>query len=178
MVKVVGLTLIFLPMWQSCAELRNRSCISQLIQGKVRIMFGGEKGAKEVKGAGPLPLPPHKSYPSQRLVEPSLSRWTPNPASLPPARGGSNLQPPTARLPPQTPTVPPRTHNSDTDNWVDLEELYRWLQELEDTRVPSSDDDKKCGKATSALHADVCMINNLCIGNCLQSKVPELGYQL
>lgn len=103
-------------------------------------------------GAGPLPhpIPPtHKSYPSQRLVEPSyLSRWTPNPASLPP-RMVSNLQPLSGvRGSAQAPTVPPRSHNADSDNWVDLEELYKWLQELEETREePStSDDDVKCGK--------------------------------
>lgn len=129
-----------------------------------------------VSGAGPLPhlIQAHKSYPnpSQRLVEPSLSRWTPNPASLPP-RTVSNLQPHGARALAQVPTVPPRSHNNDSDNWVDLEELYRWLQELEDTRVePSSDDDKKCGK-----EVDVCMIN-LCIGNYKLSRASEWGNQL
>lgn len=120
-------------------------------------MFGENKPNGLNGGrAGPLPhpIPTHKSYPSQRLVEPSLSRWTPNPASLPP-RTVSNLLPPGVRASAQVPTVPPRTHNSDSDNWVDLEELYRWLQELEDTRVePStSDDDTKRGKDA----VDVCM---------------------
>jgi hypothetical protein len=108
-------------------------------------MFGENK-ADGVKGAGPLPHPiqAHKSYPSQRLVDPSLSRWTPNPVSLPP-RTVSNLLPLSVRTSTQVPTVPPRSNNRDSENWVDLEELYRYLQELEGVE-PASGDDKMCGK--------------------------------
>jgi len=106
-------------------------------------MFGGKPDG--VNGAGPLPIPSHKSY-AKRLVEPSLSQWTPNPTSLP-LRTVPNLQQPSARGPVQVPTVPPRSKNCDSDNWVDLEELYRWLQELEDTKVePCSNEDGRRGK--------------------------------
>jgi hypothetical protein len=105
-------------------------------------MFGAGK-QNGVNGAGPLP-PVHRSH-AQRLAEPTLSRWTPTPTSLPP-RPVSNLQQAGARAPAQVPTVPPRSNNSDTDNWVDLEELYRWLQELEDTKIESCSGDENHGK--------------------------------
>lgn len=116
-------------------------------------------------GAGPLPvLPGHKSHP--RLIEPSLSRWTANPVSLPPrispssaiaASTSSPFSSSTAsstggilgpsRIPSQVPTVPQRNSNGLGDNWVDLEELYRWLQELEDTKIEEiSDEDHSFGK--------------------------------
>lgn len=115
-------------------------------------------------GAGPIPvLPAHKSHP--RLIEPSLSRWTANPVSLPPRispstavaastsspfsstsiSSGGILGP--SRIPSQVPTVPQRNNNCISDNWVDLEELYRWLQELEDTKIEEiSDEDRSFGK--------------------------------
>ncbi len=101
-------------------------------------------------GAGPLPLPLRTSSKSgsggSSLAQPSLSRWNPNPVSLPP-RMAPHPQP--NRPPSQVPTVPPRNSsasNGISDNWVDLEELYRWLQELEDTKIepretPHSDED-------------------------------------
>lgn len=120
-------------------------------------------------GAGPLPvLPAHKSHP--RLIEPSLSRWTANPVSLPPrispstAMAASLTSSPfssaatasgisergilgPSRIPSQVPTVPQRNNNCVSDNWVDLEELYRWLQELEDTKIEEiSDEDHSFGK--------------------------------
>lgn len=118
-------------------------------------------------GAGPLPvLPSHKSHP--RLIEPSLSRWTANPVSLPPhfsssaavaaatspfstsgatTSGGGGILGGLGRTPSQVPTVPQRNNNCISDNWVDLEELYRWLQELEDTKIEEiSDEDHSFGK--------------------------------
>jgi len=113
-------------------------------------MFGGKHNG--LNGAGPLPLQPvHRTH-AQRLAEPTLSRWTANPTSLPPpARPVSNLQVAGTsssgfRGPAQVPTVPPRNNNSDSDNWVDLEELYRWLQELEDTKIESGSGDESHGK--------------------------------
>jgi len=118
-------------------------------------MFNGGTGAGP-GGAGPPVRTSSRSHNAQasRLAEPSLSRWTPNPVSLPPRiahqqhNSHSHHAPPYSQ-PSQVPTVPPRNSscsNGVSDNWVDLEELYRWLQELEDTKIepreePPSDED-------------------------------------
>ena len=99
----------------------------------------------------------HVSHPpfyrpySEQLRDVSLSNWTANPVSLPPRIGSgpssqhSHLAPRHSNFPPsEVPTVPPRnnpsSNNGISDNWVDLEELYRWLQELEDTKTEVSPD--------------------------------------
>lgn len=91
-------------------------------------------------GAGPAlrPIPPFNLLHRQQLTEHSLSTWTPNPVSLPPRLGSADSHHTFHEhpCPSDVPTVPPRTvTNGISDNWVDLEELYRWLQELEDTKV-------------------------------------------
>ena len=109
-----------------------------------------------MNGAGPLPVRTSSKSQGGRLAEPSLSRWTPNPVSLPPRIVQQTSQYNHHRPPSEVPTVPPRnsscTSNSNgvSDNWVDLEELYRWLQELEDTKIeprePAPSDDDNTGK--------------------------------
>lgn len=121
-------------------------------------MFGESKqnGISEAR-ALPLAMPSHKSYPNQ----PSLSHWSGNPTSLP----VTNLQRP-LRSASLAPTVPPRNHSCESDNWVDLEELYRWLQELEDPQLqPSCDDEKRRGKEQRErewkyTHCLVCVLHN------------------
>ena len=54
------------------------------------------------------------------------------------------------------PTVPQRRNPGDLDNgdnWVDLEELYRWLQELEDPTLKEfneQDEESSSGKHENA----------------------------
>jgi len=107
--------------------------------------------------AGPIPSPvvsenhlkskPNTRYnntvdsTSKQLPLPR-SRWDSNPISLPP-----RLMPvPISQSRAAGQTQMPSELNCINDNWVDLEELYKWLQELEDTKIEAYTGNSNFGK--------------------------------